>query len=135
MPRTTVCLMLTCALWVAAGWFGCASNEPAYRYDAIRTEYAGPACKVEKSRVSDASPTPCSVSGRLTLPDVIAIARANNPDLLMAAARIERAQAMLEKSTAPFYPRVSVYSEYLQGDAPSAYLFKTIDQRKLPPNT
>lgn len=135
MPRTTVCLMLTCALWVAAGWFGCASNETAYRYDAIRTEYAGPACNVEKPRVFDASTTPCSVSGRLTLPDVLAIARANNPDLLMAAARIERARAMLEKSTAPFYPQVSVYSEYLQGDAPSAYLFKSIDQRKLPPNT
>jgi outer membrane protein len=50
-------------------------------------------------------------------------------------ARIERARAMLEKSAAPFYPHVNVYTEYLQGDAPSAYLFKTIDQRKLPPGT
>jgi outer membrane protein len=30
---------------------------------------------------------------------------------------------------------VNVYTEYLQGDAPSAYLFKSIDQRKLPPDT
>jgi hypothetical protein len=30
---------------------------------------------------------------------------------------------------------MNVYTEYLQGDAPSAYLFKTIDQRKLPPGT
>jgi len=59
----------------------------------------------------------------------------NNPDLLMAMARIERARALLEKSAAPFYPQVNVYTEYVQGDAPSAYLFKSIDQRKLPPDT
>ena len=51
----------------------------------------------------------------------------------MALARIERARALLNKSAVPFYPQVKVYTEYMQGDAPSAYLFKAIDQRKLPP--
>jgi len=71
----------------------------------------------------------------MSLRDVLNMARSNNPDLLMAVARIKGAEALLKKSAAPFYPQISVYTEYLQGDAPSAYLFKTIDQRKLPPDT
>lgn len=71
----------------------------------------------------------------LALRDILDLARANNPDLLMALARIESAAAMLKKSAAPFYPQINVYTEYLQGDAPSSYLFKTIDQRKLQPGT
>ena len=117
-------------VWLVAG---CASRD-AYRYENIKTEYADLACGLERSQAADA-PETCAVNSSLTLIDVLAIARANNPDLLMALARIERARAMLEKSTAPFYPQVKIYTEYLQGDAPSAYLFKTIDQRKLPPGT
>jgi outer membrane protein len=106
-----------------------------YRYETIQSEYADMACNLGKSRAADTPAATCAVNSSLTLQDVLAIARDNNPDLLMAMARIERARAMLEKSAAPFYPQVNVYTEYMQGDAPSAYLFKTIDQRKLPPGT
>ena len=109
-------------------------SQNAYRYEAIKTEYADLACNLDQPEGADIATT-CAVNSSLTLQDVLGIARANNPDLLMAVARIERARAMLDKSEAPFYPQVNVYTEYLQGDAPSAYLFKTIDQRKLPPNT
>lgn len=132
MPSPPVLPVLACALWTAAV-MGCASQDD-YRYDTIKAQYADMACKLEKSRAAGADPATCAANSRLALQDVLDIARANNPDLLMAMARIERARALLEKSAAPFYPRVNVYTEYLQGDAPSAYLFKTIDQRKLPPD-
>ena len=134
MLKNAVILMLACALPWAATLCGCAPKD-AYRYETIKSEYADMACNLDRSRATDTPPATCAVNSILTLQDVLDIARSNNPDLLMAAARIERARAMLEKSAAPFYPQVNVYTEYLQGDAPSAYLFKTIDQRKLPPGT
>lgn len=136
MPRTPVLTTLACALVCAVTFFGCASPD-TYRYETIRTQYADLACNLSPSQTADtsASAATCAINSTLTLQDVLDIAQTNNPDLLMAVARIERARAMLEKSTAPFYPQVNVYTEYLQGDAPSAYLFKSIDQRKLPPGT
>jgi outer membrane protein len=134
MPRTPVSIISVLPLLAVLAVSGCASND-AYRYETIQKDYADMACKLEPSQTADSAKTTCAVNSQLTLQDVLSIARANNPDLLMAVARIERAQAMLGKSTAPFYPQVNVYTEYMQGDAPSAFLFKTIDQRKLPPNT
>ncbi|MEE4114515.1 MAG: TolC family protein, partial [Desulfobacteraceae bacterium] len=134
MLRTAVILMLACALPWAAALTGCASKD-AYRYETIKSQYADMACNLDRSQAADTPPATCAVNSNLTLQDVLDIARDNNPDLLMAVARIERARAMLEKSAAPFYPQVNLYTEYIQGDAPSAYLFKTIDQRKLPPDT
>ena len=134
MSRISVLLMITCA-YAGTMWLsGCVSKN-AYQYEDIKTEYADLACNLDPSQTAETATATCAINSKLTLKDVLAIARNNNPDLLMAVARIERAEAMLEKSTAPFYPRVNVYTEYVQGDAPSAYLFKTIDQRKLPPNT
>jgi outer membrane protein len=133
MSRIPGLTMLACALLWPAVFIGCASQD-AYRYDTIKAEYADMACNLGKSQAADTPPATCAVNSSLTLQDVLDIARDNNPDLLMALARIERARAMLEKSAAPFYPQVNVYTEYLQGDAPSAYLFKSIDQRKLPPD-
>jgi outer membrane protein len=39
---------------------------------------------------------------------------------------------MKDLSDSTFWPAVGFYTEYMQGDTPSAYLFKSIDQRKLP---
>ena len=137
MPRSLALIMLACALLWPAAFFGCASQD-AYRYETIKADYAATAANREPSQPTQPTetlPTTGVIYSNLTLQDVLDIARDNNPDLLMALARIERARAMLDKSAAPFYPQVNVYTEYLQGDAPSAYLFKTIDQRKLPPDT
>jgi outer membrane protein TolC len=134
MSKPLFSLLTVCTLLLAAATvIGCAS-EQTYHYNTIKTQYADLAFQLGPSRAAGTSPPTFAVNSQLTLQDVLAIARANNPDLLMAVARIERARAMLEKSAAPFYPQVNVYTEYLQGDAPSAYLFKTIDQRKLPPD-
>ena len=133
MPRTPVLTILACALLWTATFIGCASSD-AYRYETIKTRYADLAGNLGTSQAAGTSTDTFAVNSSLTLQDVLDVAQANNPDLLMAVARIERARAMLEKSAAPFYPQVNVYTEYLQGDAPSAYLFKSIDARKLPPD-
>jgi outer membrane protein len=70
----------------------------------------------------------------LTLAKAIEIATENNPDRVQAHWRIEQARAMRAMADAAFWPQLSVYTEYMQGDAPSAYLFKKIDQRMLPPD-
>ncbi|GAB6905704.1 TolC family protein [Desulfosarcina cetonica] len=129
-------------LWVLTGLFlggvactGCASKN-TYRYETIHQDYAGYACHLSKTSADQAAAaSACRIDRRLTLAEVLDIAQTNNPDLLMAAARIERARATLAKSAAPFYPQVTLTTEYTQGDAPSAYLFKAIDQRKLPQAT
>ena len=43
-----------------------------------------------------------------------------------------KAEASVNKAKALFMPNLAFFSEYSGGDAPSAYLFKTIDQRKMP---
>ncbi len=71
----------------------------------------------------------------LTITQVIDITVSKNPNLQQAIHRIAQAKAMKDLADAAFWPVLGVYTEYTQGDAPSAYLFKTIDQRKLPPNS
>ncbi|MDZ7664705.1 MAG: TolC family protein [Desulfotignum sp.] len=69
----------------------------------------------------------------LNLETAITTALENNPDIRMARILIKKAQASVKKTEAVFWPRVTAFSELSAGDAPSAYLFKTIDQRELPP--
>ncbi|SDM42304.1 Outer membrane protein TolC [Geoalkalibacter ferrihydriticus] len=68
----------------------------------------------------------------LTLERALALARADNPALAEAGARIAQARAVRDESRAAFWPQLDVGLEYVRGDAPSAYLFKTIDARQLP---
>ncbi len=130
MPRLLFFLLLACLHGGNIALSGCAPQD-AYRYDIIRAQVAIPG----QTPTADLPTSAAGPPRDLTLADVLQIAQTNNPDLIMAAARIAHAQAMLEKAAAPFYPQVTVYTEYLQGDAPSAYLFKSIDQRLLPPQT
>lgn len=68
----------------------------------------------------------------LAIEEAIQISLDENPDITMASYLVKKASADFEKTRAFFMPAVSVYSEFSAGDAPSAYLFKTIDQRDLP---
>ena len=68
----------------------------------------------------------------LSATDAVHLALASNPDLRAAADRVAQARAMLAGTTAAFLPRVAADVTYLHGDAPSAYLFKRIDARRLP---
>lgn len=112
---------------------GCASKE-RYTYEQIRAEYT---VKKPESRADAGQPDrpgEISVPSPLPLKEAVRIALRNNPDMDMAIARIRQSEAMIDEAMAAFWPFISVYGEYLQGDAPSAYLFKTIDQRMLPPD-
>ena len=113
---------------------GCASDRK-YQYTHIKQDYTDQQANAPVPETASQVDDTTIVNRPLSLPEAIAIALANNPDMLMTAARIDKAEAMLKQAKAPFYPYVGVYTEYLQGDAPSAYLFKTIDQRQLEPNT
>lgn len=74
-------------------------------------------------------------TGPLTIDSAVATALAENPDIGMARDAVKMARESVEATRALFRPTISLSGEYSAGDAPSAYLFKTIDQRELPLNT
>lgn len=119
---------------------GCKHSD-RYAYQQIKETYDQPKkmpAALSEPAVNHPGRTPENVlkaAGALTLQTVIQVALQNNPDMDMAVARIGQSEAMLEEALSAFWPVIGVYGEYLQGNAPSAYLFKTIDQRKLPPDT
>ena len=104
---------------------GCAPRE-RYTYDAIRDDALTATVTPSRPVVDPIRVLP---EGSLSLKDAVRIALINNPDLQMAAARIRQTEALIEKSQAAFYPSLGFYTEYLRGNAPSAYLFKKLDQR------
>jgi outer membrane protein TolC len=65
----------------------------------------------------------------------VRLALERNPGIRAADARVAEARAGLAQAEAAFWPRLSADVSYLVGDAPSAFLFKRIDARALPPNT
>jgi len=125
---------LLIACWISLVLSGCLKQN-RYDYNRIRADYLPLTCPSEAKNKKMAPLGACKAGETLTIEDAIRIAWANNPNLLMAQARVEQSAAMIRKADAAFYPALGFYTEYNQGDAPSAFLFKTIDQRKLPPNT
>ena len=105
---------------------GCASHE-RYRYDAIQEAHQADTLRRSTRQPPSLQDVP---SGPLPLEEAIRIALANNPDRQMAAARIRQSEALLKSAEAAFYPSLAFYTEYLGGNAPSAYLFKKLDQRE-----
>ncbi|HQQ01101.1 MAG TPA: TolC family protein [bacterium] len=67
--------------------------------------------------------------------EAIRTALSENPHLHEAQARIDQAEAYLLEAQSRFQPTASLNGEALVADAPSSYLFKRIDQRRLRPNT
>ncbi|VVS92118.1 TolC family protein [Desulfoluna spongiiphila] len=76
-----------------------------------------------------------AVAVSLTLPGAVATALVNNPDLQSADETVSLARSRIEKARAAFWPTLGLYAEAMRADAPSAYLFKTIDQRLYEPGT
>ena len=136
-------LFLPLFIWVFTLIFfgaGCSTSD-RYSYSGIKTEYADLHLPVNDDS-AEVKPKPDSngagnivgftVQKPLSINDVLSIALKNNTDLNQAQYRIRQAKAMTDLSYADFWPSLGLYTEYMQGDAPSSYLFKTIDQRKLP---
>lgn len=115
---------------LAWGLCGCALLSPP-TYENIRIAYPQP---VYSDTDTHSTVNSVDSAAPLSLAEAIETASENNPDLTQAKWRIEQARAMRALAEAAFWPQLSAYTEYMQGDAPSAYLFKKIDQRMLPPD-
>jgi outer membrane protein TolC len=68
-----------------------------------------------------------SSEGPVTFDALVATALAQSPDLALTAARVAQAEAGLGRARAAWWPTVGVDASFLRADAPSMYLFKTID--------
>jgi outer membrane protein TolC len=67
---------------------------------------------------------------KLSLDEAITLALSQNPDVRKSRARIDGAKASLQKADSVFYPYLGASVGYTKADAPSVFLFKTIDQRE-----
>ncbi len=126
--KVVACLLL------CLGLAACATAD-RYSYQSIKQELGSPA---QAASLEAAAPKPMAASALdhpLDLQAAIRLALAQNPDQEMALMRIRQSEAMLDQALAAFLPMLSVYTEFARGDVPSGYLFKTIDQRLLPPYT
>ena len=110
---------------------GCVEAK-RYTYEKVKTDYRAAETGLD-SLEPVAGPLRQAPKGALPLDQAVRIALQGNPDVETALARIRQAHAAIDEAGAAFWPTLSLYGEYLQGDAPSTYLFKTIDQRMLPP--
>jgi outer membrane protein len=91
-----------------------------------------PPAPVREPAPKQAAPLP---EGPIAAKDAVTLALERNPDLKEARAGIDAALAQLDAAHAALLPVLGANVSYLGGDAPSAYLFKTIDAHDLPPNT
>lgn len=72
-----------------------------------------------------------TIPDKVSLPQALERAWAENPDRAAVTARLAEAEALIAERQAAFWPSLKVYNEFLQGESPSASLFKSIDQRQL----
>ncbi|MFO7860810.1 MAG: TolC family protein [Desulfosalsimonas sp.] len=122
-------ISLICLALAGCGFF------TSYSYENIASEYAHrtiPGPPGQGAEKTDPRDSHSPVEFPLTLSFALETALNNNPDLVQAAWRTEQSRAMLSLAETAFWPKASLYTEYMQGDAPSAYFFKKIDQRMLP---
>lgn len=121
-------------LALGVGLNACAAGPERFAYENVRREFA-----LTQPVPPDQKPSPDPValdfSRPLALKTAILLAHAQNPECEMALMRIRQSEAMADQSLAAFLPMLSLYTEFARGDVPSGYLFKTIDQRLLPPYT
>ena len=73
--------------------------------------------------------------GQITLQEALALANSRNPTLAGRRAALDRAAAQSAQARAVFYPHVAMELSYLKGDAPSQYLFSSIDAGTLGKDT
>ncbi|MBW2107399.1 MAG: TolC family protein [Deltaproteobacteria bacterium] len=111
--------------------FGCA-GRPSVSSGVLQVPHTAMATTTDRRDLLPEASCVARPSSVLSISEAVRIALRNNPDLAEAVARIRQSEAMIAEAEARFWPTLSAYAEYVQGDAPSGYLFKAIDQRKLP---
>ncbi len=134
--------LLAGLLLTLAGGAGCAASgaapapttKPAQAKELELQErpVAAPAAtKPSLARLPVESSAPVSTAAPeavpMTFDALVATALSQSPDLALTAARVAQAEAGLERARAAWWPTVGVDASYLRADAPSMYLFKTID--------
>lgn len=128
MKRIAVIVALTAALLVAGPWIGC--------HNIISAQEKHPSGPPDSSHIiTDDRSKSIAKESKLTLKDLMSSALKHNHDLAAARARIMQSEAVLKEARSAFMPTLSAFAEYVQGDSPSAFLFKSIDQRSLAPGT
>jgi len=128
----TACIIFVLAL--VAGLPGACAQHRPYNYQEIIAEYSPQATAEGLTAQPKFKPDLTLLAQPIGMADAIRIALQNNPDIELAASRIRQSETMIDEANAAFWPTLGIYTEFLAGDAPSAYLFKKIDQRQLPPN-
>lgn len=108
---------------------GCAHGQPT---DLCVPESPAPLSPCVSAAV--VAKSQASTSG-LTMAEAVRLAVERNPDLGMAEARIQAAQAFLAGAEAARNPILSGDVSLMAGNAPSMYLMKRIDARNFSPNT
>lgn len=124
-PQAWPVLALGAALALTAG---CATAPPK-SYEAIKAQHA--AAPVAGERSATGALPEVKVPAKLSLRQAVGLALTHSPDQEMALARIRQSEALVDQALAAFWPVLRAQGSYQRGDAPSAYLFSTIDQRTL----
>lgn len=107
---------------------GCATAQPK-SYEAIKAQRT--AAPTAGAPEKPGALPEAKVPARLGLRQAVGLALAHSPDQDMALARIRQSEALVDQALAAFWPVLRAQGAYQRGDAPSAYLFSTIDQRNL----
>ena len=133
-PRPARLTVLT-ALLLTACSAPQTGSEGVYQVPFQRVE-SGTSTDLDSDRGGSANSLSTKITtDTLSLQQTIDLVLERNPGLGVAAARIQQADSAFAESQAAFRPQVNLDLGYLRADAPSTYLFKTIDARGYVPGT
>ena len=123
------------ALSLSLAAFSVSAAEPSAPVESTGSEVEAPPQGFDASgrgRVRAFGTNEPSPLDRVTLPEAIQRALDANPQVEMALARIEEAEAQRTEAWSEFLPSVSAYWSYGRGNTPSQSLFARLNQRGLP---
>lgn len=111
---------------------GAACSSPRCEVASGAERPAPPWARPRAETQTESSPTPLP-TGPVTRDFLVAHGLAASPDLAAARARASMARAAIGVARSGQEPTLSLGLEALRADAPSLFLFKRIDARRLPP--
>lgn len=105
-----------------------------FTLDPLANPAVTPHAATPQAPPNTATPTRAPATVR-TLTEAVHLALERHPSLTEAGARIRSAEAGLRRARAALWPTLGADLAVTWAEAPSVYLFKTIDARSLAPNT
>lgn len=128
-PQKTLPALVLLALGAA-----CAGPEPADDEVPMQRTQVEAAAVVGAAPMAGAAPMEWGAEP-LTLASALQWIRERNPQVALGWAHLRQAEAAVAQGRAAFLPQLQLEAGYLRADAPSAFLFKTIDARSYVPGT